>query len=515
MLSSSYWQHASTHDREEAAVIGKSPRPAFLIIRGRGCRCLMLPAASRRIASPAARREADGRRDTDSADLLQEIERLKRMNQYLQQIVSDLEGKPLPDDEIEKRFESVYDAMQVWITNIEYDYAIQHLDFQRLLYDVFERGTESGFLHKLGLRNNEDDLLWSGKHAAYERMEWLKRHSSCIQVVLFRLLWWSLYNSVFNKSYPLGMVREVERGLDLAWNQIGDESNDSISRAMTCKAFTMNAFTATTSFNENKKQKMNKFLVKTCESILSQVPIQSSIWKKHLPYLEESVVRPAVELKQALTCSSIGYQIREPKELLLRQCDLRDAKIRRCKLMDASTLSEFKPSCGAVFVMACACPGIYKGSEDEEGVSIVEPVLIVCEKDPALAPRRAPRSLSLKARYRDVPDPSVEPRSPEARRLGWSYSFPRWAMPKVLLTLSDGYPNRARVAKGRLGSKAGGVPEAGPASTFPYHENEDDDRLLQRPNAYDDVGMDMRDWEYRGSEANGVRAPEGRIVIHL
>ncbi|RDA93969.1 hypothetical protein CP533_5054 [Ophiocordyceps camponoti-saundersi (nom. inval.)] len=96
---------------------------------------------------------------------------------------------------------------------------------------------------------------------------------------------------------------------------------------MAWKASTLSAFTATPSFNEAKQQKIIKLREKTHDYILSRVPIDSSIWRKHERQLEESVVLQAVELKQALACSSIEYQIREPEEILRRQVSLRDARV--------------------------------------------------------------------------------------------------------------------------------------------------------------------------------------------
>ncbi|RDA89371.1 hypothetical protein CP532_6119 [Ophiocordyceps camponoti-leonardi (nom. inval.)] len=495
--------------------------------------------------------------------LIEEIERLKRVNEHLEQKLTDFEGcdTPLTDDKVQKWFESVYDAIQSWVASIECDYSAKGLDFQELLQHILERDGKTGLLHRLGLRNDVDALPGSRNSAAYERfherMRWLRRHWSGVQVVLFRLLWCSLYDSVFNGPYPLGMSYEVEKG--------------SSSRANTWKAFSMRFFTdEDTSFEESKQQKMNQLLLRIHDDILSHVPIETSIWKKRLPQLKESVVLPAVELKQALACSLIEYHIREPRDLARCQVDRWDAEIVKCKLMDASNLEEFKLFDDAVFVITCVFPGIYKGSEDEEGISIVKPVLMVCDKDPAHSRDAKERArgkshssssiITTTATYRDLSARSVSPlpsgyrrrtMPPQNRLPAYSWTLFDWPLFRSRDTGQSSHPSQYFCPRSKSRSRGSTEPKSRKysqarsrcespnraqlrapmaslsESTSPSCEN--GDRLFQNPITYDGVDVKTnaanlnRGGQYLGEvydselKTSGAQRPEnsGRLTSQL
>lgn len=157
-----------------------------------------------------------------------ETQKLRRENEELARRLADFAGTAsaegrtdqVPDGNIKKQFETVCFAIRERVTDIELDFARQSMDFRAVFQHIISDTAQRNLPFVVHIRGRErDNKKWD------ERMWWLGRQDSCIQVVLCSIIWASLYKSVFQGLCPLGVSDDAARGLSYIVSAMRDKSN--------------------------------------------------------------------------------------------------------------------------------------------------------------------------------------------------------------------------------------------------------------------------------------------------
>lgn len=143
-------------------------------------------------------------------DLQREIDdlrqRLNEASSRLMQLLSP--AAQITDTEIERKIESLQDAIQWWINAIEQDLRKQSQDFRSLFERVLSDKDKAQYLRTLDICND------SSSGADVEWVRWLGSLSTIIYVVLSRHIWVYLDDEVFRDRYPVGVSKDSAKTFD-------------------------------------------------------------------------------------------------------------------------------------------------------------------------------------------------------------------------------------------------------------------------------------------------------------
>ena len=149
-------------------------------------------------------------RSVVARDLQDEIDSLRqRLNEASSKLMQLLSpAGQITDTEIERKIESLQDAIQWWINAIEQDLRKQSQDFGSLFRHLFSDKHAAQYLRTLGICKD------SACAADSEWVLWLGGLSTSIYVVLSRHIWVYLDDEVFSDKYPVGVSTDSTKIFD-------------------------------------------------------------------------------------------------------------------------------------------------------------------------------------------------------------------------------------------------------------------------------------------------------------
>ena len=143
-------------------------------------------------------------------DLQREIDdlrqRLNEASSRLMQLLSP--AAQITDTEIERKIESLQDAIQWWINAVEQDLRKESQDFRSLFERVLSDKHTAQYLRTLDICKDSS----SGPDVEWVR--WLGGLSTSIYVVLSRHIWVYLDDVVFRHRYPVGVSEDSSETFD-------------------------------------------------------------------------------------------------------------------------------------------------------------------------------------------------------------------------------------------------------------------------------------------------------------
>ncbi|OKL64058.1 hypothetical protein UA08_00166 [Talaromyces atroroseus] len=310
---------------------------------------------------------------------VQNSELQERLNSALLHIM-DLEGEDVDqvtDDDVKKRFQRLHIAIDDWIAKIEVDYGRNSRDFR----ETFHGEEQDKIIQFLGLKDGAGNSTWDRK------LKWLGQLDNCMIVVLSRLIWCHLYNEIFCLDYPLGLDDVVTKGYAHMIHAIeadgdGKDIQESINRVNKRRSESMNTLVSTKKFQEDKILRVRDCRERLYKK-LSQKPIclEAETLTKHFPLLEKKVLYLAVELKQAIACSSAVYDFIEPQDSLGHIIS-RGSQIEDSILKDVASWRNKDGVEDISGVFCCLFPGVYrKEAQQSETLSVIKPVVLVYDNE--------------------------------------------------------------------------------------------------------------------------------------
>ncbi|KAK2592045.1 hypothetical protein QQS21_010245 [Conoideocrella luteorostrata] len=386
-----------------------------------------------------------------------EIQRLRRENADLvarldraTATIMRIQGSSnyITDGEIEKKFEKLYTAIQTWVEDVEKDFMLTGRKFQHDFYKVIEDLDVDERLLDAGLRH--DEASSDEQHEEVKRLVWLAGNDSCLHVFLNRTIWQRLVGKVFDAHYSFGMPQEARGGFDYMMRALSDEDEDngkyiticdktttgkfntaiaadSIMRSNRWRSESVSKLSATKFFEHIKESRIQSILL-SLKKELADSPIsleEKTSLPRRLKALETTVIRPAVELKQAMACSPFEYRIEEPtwthREAMLEntlslQWTLKDV----VKWRKPDNAEDF----GGIF--CCLFPAVIKiAVEKELDLALVRPFVLVYNKEALQQIQDLRPMISRRNSSRLDQDPPYNP-SPLSSRSSTAKSREEW-----------------------------------------------------------------------------------------
>ncbi|KAM3537671.1 hypothetical protein ARSEF1564_009416 [Beauveria bassiana] len=298
-----------------------------------------------------------------------EISRLESANYALQQEVGlsvakiislQSEDDQIADGDLKRRFEEMCANIEDWTTAIEVEFLQQGREFRQAFHQLLDDDPGRRLLYCWGLLERPHD---PGEEI--EKLYWLGQLDTCIKIVLSRVIWQSLYAEVFIKTYPPGTNDDAAKGLDYIADamRLGADGRPSEESVLRANKWRSSAFSS----------------LATTECFRPPLSMDESTFGNNTPKLRDDIILAAATLKQEMTCSTLEYSIRDPRDCLSPQTQLHESTLKDIEGWRVVNQSQ---SVGGIFL--CLFPGVYKRAAKDGGLSpLVKPVLITYHQDAA------------------------------------------------------------------------------------------------------------------------------------